>query len=57
MIFANHYLIAKGNGCLIIPEKDVPEFKKLLVEYYEGAPLEIIGMYLLFQKEEVQAST
>lgn len=57
VIFANHYLIAKGNGCLIIPEKDVPEFKKLLVEYYEGAPLEIIGMYLLFQKEEVQAST
>ena len=57
VIFANNYLIAKGNGCLIIPEKDVPEFKKLLVEYYEGAPLEIIGMYLLFQKEEVQAST
>ena len=57
VIFANHYLIAKENGCLIIPEKDVPEFKKLLVEYYEGAPLEIIGMYLLFQKEKVQAST
>lgn len=46
VIFANHYLIAKGNGFLVIPEKEVPEFKKLLVEYYEGAPLEIIGSFL-----------
>ena len=46
VIFANHYLIAKGNGLLVIPEKEVSEFKKLLVEYYEGAPLEIIGEFL-----------
>ena len=46
VIFANHYLIARGSGFLVIPEKEVPEFKKLLVEYYEGAPLEIIGMFL-----------
>lgn len=46
VIFANHYLIARGNGFLIIPEKEVPEFKKLLVEYYEGAPIEIIGEFL-----------
>lgn len=46
VIFANHYLIAKGMGFLVIPEKDVPEFKKLLVNYYEGAPLEIIGKFL-----------
>ncbi len=46
IIFANHYLIARGMGFLVIPEKDVPEFKKLLVEYYEGAPLEIIGAFL-----------
>lgn len=46
VIYANHYLIAKGNGFLVIPEKEVPEFKKLLVEYYEGAPLEIIGSFL-----------
>ena len=46
VIFANHYLIAKGMGFLVIPEKDVPEFKKLLVDYYEGAPLEIIGKFL-----------
>lgn len=46
IIFANHYLIAQGMGFLVIPEMDVPEFKKLLVEYYEGAPLEIIGAFL-----------
>lgn len=36
VIFANHYLISQGGGMIIIPEKDVPEFKKLLVNYYEG---------------------
>lgn len=35
VIFANHYLIAQGQGLLVIPEKEVPEFKKLLVAYYE----------------------
>ncbi|MBQ9935477.1 MAG: Fic family protein [Lachnospiraceae bacterium] len=46
VIFANHFLIAGGHGFLVIPEKEVPEFKKLLVEYYEGAPLDIIGTFL-----------
>ncbi|KSV58357.1 Fic family protein [Acetivibrio ethanolgignens] len=46
VIFANHYLIAQGMGFLVIPEMDVSEFKTLLVEYYEGAPLEIIGQFL-----------
>ena len=46
VIFANHYLIAHGQGFLVIPEKDVSEFKELLVQYYEGEPLEIIGMFL-----------
>lgn len=36
VIFANHYLIAHGQGFLVIPEAHVSEFKKLLVEYYEG---------------------
>lgn len=36
VIFANHYLIAHGGGFLVIPEKEVPKFKKLLVTYYEG---------------------
>ena len=36
VIFANHYLISKGEGLIVIPEKEVPAFKKLLVDYYEG---------------------
>lgn len=36
VIFANHYLIGHGGGFLVIPEKAVPEFKRLLVKYYEG---------------------
>lgn len=35
VIFANHYLIAKGGGLLVIPESQVKEFKQLLVSYYE----------------------
>ena len=46
VIFANHYLIAQGMGFLVIPEKDVPEFKKLLVQYYEGEAIEVIGSFL-----------
>ena len=36
VIFANHYLIAHGEGFIIITEKDVSEFKKLVVAFYEG---------------------
>lgn len=36
VIFANHYLISHGGGMIIIPENRVPEFKKLLIAYYEG---------------------
>ena len=35
VIFANHFLISHGGGLLVIPEKEVPRFKKLLVLYYE----------------------
>lgn len=35
VIFANHYLISKGEGFIVIPEDDVPEFKRLLVNFYE----------------------
>ena len=35
VIFANHYLISQGGGMIIIPEKCVSEFKRLLVTYYE----------------------
>ena len=46
VFFANHYLIAQGQGFIVIPEKDVPEFKKLLVAYYEGASIELIGDFM-----------
>ena len=46
VIFANHYLIAHGQGVLVIPEKQVPEFKKLLVQYYEGEDIRVIRDFL-----------
>lgn len=46
VIFANHYLIAHGGGLLIIPEKEVPEFKRLLVRYYEGEDIAVIGTFM-----------
>ncbi len=36
VIFANHYLISKAGGLLVIPENHVSEFKKLLLGYYEN---------------------
>lgn len=42
VIFANHYLIAHGMGVLVIPEKEVPEFKKLLVAFYEGEDASVL---------------
>lgn len=46
VIFANHYLIAHGGGFLVIPEKEVPEFKRLLVKYYEGEDFSIIAAFM-----------
>lgn len=46
VIFANQYLIAHGQGFLVIPEKEVPEFKMLLVKYYEGEDIAVIGKFL-----------
>ena len=46
VIFANHYLIAHGGGFLVIPEKEVPEFKRLLVRYYEGEDTAVIGTFM-----------
>lgn len=36
VIFANHYLISHGKGIIVIPAELVPEYKKLLIDYYEG---------------------
>ena len=46
VIFANHYLIAHGQGLLVIPEEHVPEFKKKLIAYYEGKDIDDIGSFL-----------
>lgn len=35
VIFANHILISNGAGLIVIPEDDVPEYKNLLIDYYE----------------------
>lgn len=46
VIFANHYLISHGGGFLVIPEKEVPEFKRLLVRYYEGEDVSVIAAFM-----------
>ncbi len=38
VIYANHYMISKGLGLIVISEKLVPEFKQHLINYYEGKP-------------------
>lgn len=35
VIFANHYLISKGKGLIVIPALKVDKYKKLLINYYE----------------------
>jgi hypothetical protein len=49
VIFANQYLIGRAAGLLVIPEKKVPEFKKLLVRYYEDKDN---GQIVAFMKKE-----
>lgn len=46
IIFANHYLISHGGGLMVVPESIVPEFKKLLVEYYEDGDKDSIKSFL-----------
>lgn len=46
VIFANHYLISHGGGFLVIPEKKVPDFKRLLVKYYEGEDITVIADFM-----------
>ena len=46
VIFANHYLISKAGGLLVIPESQVPEFKQLLIAYYEDKGNDEIKTFL-----------
>ena len=36
VIYANHFLISKGKGIIVIPAELTEEFKELLISYYEG---------------------
>lgn len=46
IIFANHYLISKGKGLLVVPFDLVNEFKKLLILYYENKDNDSIKAFL-----------
>ncbi len=46
VIFANHYMIAHGLGLIVIPEAQVPEFKKKLVKYYEKSDIKEVNKFL-----------
>ncbi len=46
IIFANHFLIQKGAGLLVVPESIVSDFKSLLVSYYEGKDDDKIKLFL-----------
>lgn len=46
VIYANHYLISKGKGLLVIDFEKVSVFKELLVAYYENRDLISIKTFL-----------
>lgn len=46
VIFANHILISNGAGLIVIPEDNVPEYKKLLINYYETNRIEEIKQFI-----------
>lgn len=46
VIFANHFLISQGGGLIVIPEKEVPEFRRILIAYYEGKSDEEIMAFM-----------
>jgi uncharacterized protein YcgL (UPF0745 family) len=46
VVYANHYLISKGQGLLVIDYHKVSEFKKLLVAYYEDKDTSSIKTFL-----------
>ena len=46
IIFANHYLISKGKGIIVIPAELTDEYKNLLINYYEGKDTAKIKKFL-----------
>ena len=35
VVYANHILISRGAGLIVVPEEEVSEYKRLLIGYYE----------------------
>jgi len=46
VIFANHFLISKGKGVIVVPVELVEEYSKLLISYYEGKNVREIKKFL-----------
>ncbi|MGI6714541.1 MAG: Fic family protein [Bacilli bacterium] len=46
VIACNHYLVSKGVGFLAISHDKVPEFKAMLINYYENKDIEVIKNFL-----------
>lgn len=46
IIFSNHYLISHAGGLMVVPQNLVPEYKKMLVKYYEGRDEEAIKSFM-----------
>ncbi len=46
VIFANHYLISKGKGLIVIPTEKIEEYKKMLIDFYESNDNKIIFKFL-----------
>jgi len=36
VVLANHYLVRHGAGLLVVPAEDVPEFRNVMVRFYES---------------------
>ena len=39
-------LLYEGGGFLVIPEKEVTEFKRLLVKYYDDEDISVIASFM-----------
>ena len=46
VLFANHILISAGAGLVSVPEEYIPEYKVLLLNYYETNNIEIIKDFM-----------
>lgn len=46
ILSANHFLIRQAEGLLVVPEQKVPDFKRLLVAYYENRSIDEMIIFL-----------